>query len=126
VISPQPGCFQHLSIPPRTGAVETHDLQGSEGQLRKPTKLFGVGVIATPFRKDNEVNARSDDLLALQAVEGQLEDNTSGLDVAPSLNLHPEISISESRTFTNCWFDVRLLLHVFRRDVGKWLRLITS
>jgi hypothetical protein len=83
-------------------AVETHNLQGSEGQLRKPTKLFGVDVIATPIRKDNEVNARSDDLLALQVLGNQLEHNLSGKDeVVSSLNLDPEILVSESRTFTN-------------------------
>jgi hypothetical protein len=60
--------------------VEIHNLQGSEGQLRKPTKLFGVDVIATAIRKDNEVNARSDDLLALQVSEQQLEHNLTGMD----------------------------------------------
>jgi hypothetical protein len=48
-------------------------------------------------------NAGSDDLLALQASEQQLEHNLSGNDeVVLSLNCNPEILVSESKTFTNC------------------------
>jgi hypothetical protein len=83
-------------------AVETHNLQSSEGPLRKPTKLFGVDVIATPFRKDNEVNARSDDLLALQALGNQQERSLDEEgDTVSSLNSNLEILVSESKTFTN-------------------------
>jgi hypothetical protein len=82
-------------------AVETHALQGSEGQLRKPTELSGVDVIATPSHGHNTVNARSDDLLALQA-ERRLEHSTVGKSSAvSSLNSEPKIIVSRSE-FTNC------------------------
>jgi hypothetical protein len=82
-------------------AVETHNLQSSEGQLWKPTESFGVDVIATPSLVHNEVNARSDDLLSLQA-EQQLEHGPSGMaKVVLSLDPEPKILVSES-TFTNC------------------------
>jgi hypothetical protein len=83
-------------------AVETHNLQSSEGQLRKLTELFGVDVMATPSFEHNEVNARSDDLLALQT-EQRLEHDLSGTaEVVSSLNPDLEISVSKSQKFTNC------------------------
>jgi hypothetical protein len=84
-------------------AVETHNLQSSEGQLRKPSFLVEVGVIATSCLGPKLGNARSDDLLALQVSEQQLEHDLLGKDeVVSSLNLNPEITVSKSKTFTNC------------------------
>jgi hypothetical protein len=83
--------------------VDFHNLRSSEGQLRKPTASFGVDVIATPSLMDDNVNARSDDLLALQAMGNQLEHGLSGkAEVVSSLNSEPEILVSKSKTFTNC------------------------
>jgi hypothetical protein len=82
-------------------AVETHTLQGSEGQLRKPIELFGVDVIATPSLGHNAVNPRTDDLLALQT-EQQLEHSADEKgSTLSSLNPEPVITVSKSR-FTNC------------------------
>jgi hypothetical protein len=47
-------------------SVDSHNLQSSEGQLRKPTNIVLVDVIATICLCNDTVNARSDDLLALQ------------------------------------------------------------
>jgi hypothetical protein len=48
-------------------------------------------------------NARSDDLLALQVSERQLEHNREKTgEVVSTLNLNPEITVSEAKTFTNC------------------------
>jgi hypothetical protein len=58
--------------------VETHNLQSSEGQLRKPTDVVKADVIAAFIpERHNPVFARSDDLLALKA-ENQLELDLSG------------------------------------------------
>jgi hypothetical protein len=52
---------------------------------------------------DDNVNARSDDLLALQDMGNQLEHDLSGkVEAMSSLNSKQEISISKSKTFTNC------------------------
>jgi hypothetical protein len=58
-------------------SVESQYSQSSEGQLRKPTNVVKVDVTATYCFGDDTVNARSDDLLALQA-EKQLESDLSG------------------------------------------------
>jgi hypothetical protein len=66
--------------------------------------LFGVDVIATPSLGHNEVNARSDDLLALHTVERQLEHDLSGkAEAVLSLNPEPKILVSKSK-FKNCSF----------------------
>jgi hypothetical protein len=84
-------------------AVEAHNLQSSEGQLRKPSFLFGVDVIDTSSLGDKSENTRSDDLLALQALGNQLEHSLVGTgETVSSLNLDPEILVSESKTLTNC------------------------
>jgi hypothetical protein len=84
-------------------SVESHNVHSGEGQLRKPTASFGVDVIATPSIMDDKVNARSDDLLALQAMGTQPKHDLSGkAEVVSSLNSNPEISVSRSKTFTNC------------------------
>jgi hypothetical protein len=52
---------------------------------------------------DDNVDARSDDLLALQAMGNQPEHDLSGkAEVVSSLNSEPEVLVSESKTFTNC------------------------
>jgi hypothetical protein len=61
----------------KSETVDTDILQGSEGQLRKPPTLSRADVIAAlSFSRHNFVNARSDDLLALQA-ENQPESGTT-------------------------------------------------
>jgi hypothetical protein len=83
-------------------AVETHNLQSSEGQLGKPSSSVEVDVIATSCHVPELGNARSDDLLALQFSEGQLEHDLLGkAEVVSSLNLEPKILVSASR-YTNC------------------------
>jgi hypothetical protein len=100
-----PGISKVSRMPEPEDTVETHTLQGSEGQLRKPTALFRADVIAarSPLWH-NSVNARSDDLLALQA-ENQLELDLSGkAEVISSLkeDLGPDFLVSKSKDHPNC------------------------
>jgi hypothetical protein len=85
--------------------VETHTLQGSEEQLRKPTLVVRADVIAARCSDEhNLVNARSDDLLALQA-ENRLELDLSGkAEVISSLkeDLGPDFQVSQSTDHPNC------------------------
>jgi hypothetical protein len=85
--------------------VETHTLQGSEGQLRKPTDLVRADVIAAQCPDGhNKVNARSDDLFALHA-ENRLEHDLSGkAEVKSFLNkdLGPDFQVSKSKDHPNC------------------------
>jgi hypothetical protein len=84
-------------------AVESHNLQSSEGQLRKPSSSVRVVVIATHCFMPELGNARSDDLLASQVLGNQLERDLSDQEeVVSSLNSQPEISVSASKKFTNC------------------------
>jgi hypothetical protein len=85
--------------------VETHNLQSSEGQLRKPTDVVEVEVIATSLPgRHNKVFARSDDLLALQA-ENQLElDHSGKAEVKSCLeeDLGPDFQVRKSKEHPNC------------------------
>jgi hypothetical protein len=85
--------------------VETHTLQGSEGQLRKPTTVVRADEIAArSLYRHNLVNAPSDDLLALQA-ENRLELDLSGkAEVISSLkeDLGPDFLVSKSKDHPNC------------------------
>jgi hypothetical protein len=83
-------------------AVETHNLQSSEGKLRKPSFSVEVDVITTSSLGLELGNSGSDNLLALQASEGQLKHDLSGrAEVVSSLNSEPKILVSPSK-FTNC------------------------
>jgi hypothetical protein len=86
-------------------SVESHNLQSSEGQLRKPTKVVKVDVTATFSFCNDTVNARSDDLLALKA-ENQLELDLLGkAEVKPCLNeeFGPDFQVRKSDTHPNCF-----------------------
>jgi hypothetical protein len=89
----------------KSDTVETHTLQGSEGQLRKPTIVVRADVIAArSLSWHNLVNARSDDLLALQA-GNRLEIDLSGkAEVISSLkeDLGPDFQVSKSKDHPNC------------------------
>jgi hypothetical protein len=88
-----------------TETVETHNLQSSEGQLRKPTDVFKAEVIAAFMpERHNPVFARSDDLLALKA-ENRLELDLSGkAEVRSCLkeDLGPDFQVSKSKDHPNC------------------------
>jgi hypothetical protein len=84
-------------------SVDSHNSQSSKGQLRKPTEVVRVDVTATPFIND-EVNARSDDLLALKA-ENQLELDLSGkaeVKPCPNVELGSDFVVRKSDTLPNC------------------------
>jgi hypothetical protein len=107
--------------------VETHTLQGSEGQLRKPTDVVRADVIAAHCPDGhNKVNALSDDLLALQA-ENRLELDLSGkAEVISSLkeDLGPDFQVSKSKGHPNCSL-VRPVNPEFPPDSPALLRLKT-
>jgi hypothetical protein len=87
-----------------TITVESHNLQSSEGQLRKPADVGKVDVTATFCLGTNKVTARSDDLLALKA-ENQLELDLSGkAEVRSCLteDLGPDFQVRKSEAHPNC------------------------
>jgi hypothetical protein len=89
----------------KSDTVESRTLQGSEGQLRKPTIVVRADVIAARCHtRHNLVDARSDDLLASQA-ENRLELDLSGkAEVISSLKegLGPDFQVSKSKDHPNC------------------------
>jgi hypothetical protein len=73
-------------------------------QLRKPTEVVRADVIAAQCILHNEVNARSDDLLALEA-ENQPEIDLSGMAEAKSClkeDFGPDFEAHKSEVHPNC------------------------
>jgi hypothetical protein len=101
---PDAGTETGQSSTQESKSVESQYSQSSEGQLRKPTKVVKVDVTATFLHLHDEVNARSDDLLALKA-ENQLEFDLSGKsEVKPCLkeDLRPDFQVRKSTDHPNC------------------------